>query len=381
MDTFELHSKHTGKLSIESIIQIEDKDTLSNIYTPNVGKICMAIKENPELIKKYTIAGKVVAVISDGSAVLGFGNIGPKAGLPVMEGKCVIFKELAGIDAYPLCLAVKSSEEFIQTVKNLALNFAAINLEDIAAPQCFEIEDRLSNELDIPVIHDDQHGTSIVVLAALMGAQHITGKTNLKIIVSGAGAAGTNIVKIINAASNSNMLSISSLKAFDSKGLISKSRVDLTPMKIELANITDQNLIQSIEKGLIDADVFIGVSVAGALTVEMVKSMSTKPIIFALANPEPEIKPEEAILAGAEIVASGRSDYPNQINNALAYPGMFKGLLKANVKKVTMEHKLAVAKALFEYQKPNMSKETLLPSILDRNVPDVIANCILSLTK
>jgi malate dehydrogenase (oxaloacetate-decarboxylating) len=381
MDTFELHSKHTGKLKIESVIPINDKETLSNIYTPNVGKICMAIKDDPELIKKYTIAGKVVAVISDGSAVLGFGNIGPKAGLPVMEGKCVIFKELAGIDAYPLCLSTKSTEEFIQTVKSLALNFAAINLEDIAAPQCFEIEDRLSNELDIPVIHDDQHGTSIVVLAALLGAYHVTGRKNLKIVVSGAGAAGTNIVKILVAANKANMISISSIKSFDSKGLISTSRKDLTPMKIELANLTKQDSTQSINEGLLEADVFIGVSIGGALSNEMIKSMAAEPIIFALANPTPEIMPEEAVLAGAVIVASGRSDYPNQINNALAYPGMFKGLLKAKIKKVTMEHKLAVAKGLFEYQKPNMSKDSLLPSILDRNIPDVIANCILSLSK
>lgn len=379
MDTFEIHAQKTGKLEINSTIEVKDRETLSNIYTPNVGKICMAIKDNPELLKTYTIAGKAVAVISDGTAVLGFGNIGPKAALPVMEGKCVIFKEFAGLNAYPICIDQPDTELFIQTVKSLALNFAAINLEDIAAPQCFEIEKRLSEELDIPIIHDDQHGTAIVSLAALLGATKLTGKKNLTISISGAGAAGTAITKLLLAAQSENLLSIKEIRVFDSKGLISLDREDLNKYKLELAEITNQKKFTTFTEGIKNSDVFIGVSVAGALKPEHIKSMNSQPIIFALANPNPEIMPEEAKSAGASIVATGRSDFPNQINNALAYPGMFKGLLEAKINKVSNAHKLAAAKAIFEYNLANLDENNILPSILDKKIPDIIANEIVKL--
>lgn len=379
MDTFEIHAQKTGKLEINSTIEVKDRETLSNIYTPNVGKICMAIKDNPELLKTYTIAGKTVAVISDGTAVLGFGNIGPKAALPVMEGKCVIFKEFAGLNAYPICLDQPDTELFIQTVKSLALNFAAINLEDIAAPQCFEIEKRLSEELDIPIIHDDQHGTAIVSLAALLGATKLTSKKDLTISISGAGAAGTAITKLLLAAQSENLLSIKEIRVFDSKGLISLDREDLNKYKLELAEITNQKKFTIFTEGIKNSDVFIGVSVAGALKPEHIKSMNSQPIIFALANPNPEIMPEEAKSAGASIVATGRSDFPNQINNALAYPGMFKGLLKAKINKVSNAHKLAAAKAIFEYNLATLDENNILPSILDKKIPNIIANEIVKL--
>jgi malate dehydrogenase (oxaloacetate-decarboxylating) len=373
MDTFEIHSQNTGKLTINSVIPVNDRETLSNIYTPNVGKICMAIKDEPELLKKYTIAGKTVAVISDGTAVLGFGNIGAKAALPVMEGKCVIFKEFAGIDAYPLCIEEQDPEKFIAVVKSLAMNFAAINLEDISAPKCFDIEKRLSDELNIPIIHDDQHGTAIVCLAALLGAVRLTGKKQLKIVVSGAGAAGTAITKLLLNAKDEGLLDIAELKVFDSQGLISTGRNDINKYKIELAELTGQTKTESFEEGIKGMDVFIGVSVANSVTQEHVKSMNTDPIVFALANPTPEIMPDVAKEAGAFIVATGRSDFPNQINNALAYPGVFKGLLAAQINKVTPAHKIAAAKAIFEYNLKDLSENQILPSILDKNIPSLIA--------
>lgn len=372
MDTFVIHKKNTGKLEIVPTVRVESRDDLSQIYTPNVGKICMAIKDNPETVRDYTIAGKTVAVISDGTAVLGFGNIGPKAALPVMEGKAVIFKEFAGLNAFPICLDTQDTEEIIKTVKAVAVNFRAINLEDIAAPKCFEIEERLNNELDIPVIHDDQHGTAIVTLAALYGAVKLTGKTNLKIVVVGAGAAGQAIVRLLQTSE----LPIESIKLFDTKGLISSDRNDMDKYKQEMARLTHQNKTESLAEGLVGADVFVGVSAAGILTTEMVKTMAAEPIVMAMANPTPEIMPDEAKAAGAAIVATGRSDFDNQINNALAYPGVFKGLIESGKNKATMEIKLAAAKAIFEYNLPSLTKENLLPSILDKRVPKIISEAI-----
>jgi len=371
MDTFEIHKQHIGKLDIISTIPVNDKETLSQIYTPNVGKICMAIKDNPSLTKQYTIAGKTVAVISDGSAVLGFGNIGPKAALPVMEGKCVIFKEFSGINAFPICLDEHDPKELIKTIKRLAVNFAAINLEDIAAPNCFEIEETLSNELDIPVVHDDQHGTAIVILAALMGALKITGKQNLRIIISGAGAAGTAVAKLLSNAKD--LLPIKEIQIYDSKGLVSTSRTDLNKYKQELAQLTNQHQSQTFANGISGMDVFLGVSIAGLLTEELIRKMNPDPIIFALANPTPEIMPDVAYSAGASIVATGRSDFNNQINNALAYPGVFKGLLDNKINKVTTEHKIKAAKSIYEYHLPNINKDQILPSILDKQIPIIIS--------
>jgi len=368
MDSLKLHKKYTGKLTISSVIKVKDKEMLSTIYTPEVGKVCMAIKARPETLRTYTIAGRTVAVISDGSAVLGFGNIGAKAALPVMEGKAVIFKEFAGLDAYPLCIEEQDTNKFINIVKSIAMNFAAINLEDISAPRCFEIEKRLSEELDIPVMHDDQHGTAIVVLAGLLSALRVTNKKEIKIAMLGVGAAGTAIAKLLMAADKDGLINIREMRLFDSKGLISLDRESLTEEKQLLAGMSEQTETMSFEEGIKGMDVFIGVSVANALSKKNVKSMNIDPIIFALANPTPEIMPEDAYLAGAKIVATGRSDYDNQINNALAYPGMFKGILELGIKKVEMKHKLAVAKALFQYNLENLSENHILPDILDKKV-------------
>jgi malate dehydrogenase (oxaloacetate-decarboxylating) len=374
-DTFEIHKQHTGKLEVRPTVSVDSRETLSQIYTPNVGKICMAIKDNPELVRDYTIAGKTVAVISDGTAVLGFGNIGAKAALPVMEGKCVIFSEFAGLNAFPICLDTQDTEEIIRIVKALSVNFVAINLEDIAAPKCFEIEQRLSDELDIPVVHDDQHGTAIVTLAALKGAIKLTNKTNVRIVVVGAGAAGNAITRLLLASD----LDISDIKLVDSKGVVSKDRHDMDKYKIEMSELTKQEKTMSLIDSVKEADVFIGVSAAELLTQEMVKSMAPDPIVFAMANPTPEIMPNIATEAGAKIVATGRSDFDNQINNALAYPGVFRGLLESKKKKASIDVKLAAAQAIYEYNLPKLSESNLLPSILDKQVPEVIARAIAAL--
>lgn len=376
MDPLQLHKENQGKLLVTSVVPIDSREMLSTVYTPGVGKVCMAIKDNPETLHEYTIAGRTVAVISDGTAVLGFGNIGAKAALPVMEGKSAIFREFAGIQSYPICVEEQDSEKFIAIVKSIAMNFAAINLEDIAAPKCFEIERRLSEELDIPVIHDDQHGTAIVTLAALLGAVKLTGKQNLRIALSGAGAAGTAVIKLLAAAKEAGILSIAEIRAFDSQGLVSSDRADLNVYKQELAALTQQTKTCTFEEGITDMDVFIGVSVANSVTAEHVKKMNTAPIVFALANPTPEIMPDIAKEAGASVVATGRSDFPNQINNALAYPGVFKGLLEGKIRKVSMAHKLAAAKAIFEYNEAALSVDMVLPSILDKKVPVVVAEAI-----
>jgi malate dehydrogenase (oxaloacetate-decarboxylating) len=376
MNSLELHEKYQGKLEINSVINIDSKDILSKVYTPGVGEVCLKIRENESNLEKLTIAGKTVAVISNGTAVLGFGDIGPKAALPVMEGKCAIFKEFAGINSYPICIDEKDPQKFIQIVKSIALNFAAINLEDIAAPHCFNIENTLSNELSIPVVHDDQHGTAIVVLSAILGAKELIKKENLKIVVSGAGAAGTAITKILVAAKKNKLLSISEIKVFDSKGLISKDRNDILDNKLEISMITEQSVFQDFNQGIKNSDVFIGVSVPNSLTTDQIKSMNQSPIIFALSNPVPEIMPELAWKAGAKIVATGRSDFPNQINNALAYPGLFKGILENKIRKVTDQHKISVSQAIFEYHKKSLSFDNLLPSILDKNIPIKISETL-----
>lgn len=387
-DTFEIHKKNIGKLEIVPTVQVNTREDLSNIYTPNVGKICMAIKDNPDAVREYTIAGKMVAVISDGSAVLGFGNIGPKAALPVMEGKCVIFKEFAGLNAFPICLDTQDTEEIIRIVKALSVNFAAINLEDISAPRCFEIEKRLSDELPIPIIHDDQHGTAIVTLAALMGAVKVKKdeiaassstprNDGFRIVIAGAGAAGNAITRLIKASE----LPVSDIKLFDSKGLVSTDRTDLDKYKMEMAQLTGQTKTMTIQEGLVGADIFVGVSAPNSLTEDMIRSMNKDPIVFAMANPTPEIMPDLAKAAGAMIVATGRSDFSNQINNALAYPGVFKGLLAAKITKATIEIKLATAKAIYEYNLPSLTADNLLPSILDKKVPEMIAAAIMASMK
>jgi malate dehydrogenase (oxaloacetate-decarboxylating) len=375
MDTFQLHAQNIGKLSIKPTLDVDSREKLSMVYTPEVGKICMAIKDNPEEVRKYTIAGKMVAVISDGTAVLGFGDIGPQAALPVMEGKAVIFKEFADVNAFPICIAEKDPEKLIAIIKAISVNFAAINLEDISAPRCFEVEKRLQDELDIPVMHDDQHGTAIVSFAALKGALELTQKKNVRIVIAGAGAAGTAITKLLEYA-NAKEDFIADLKLVDSVGVIASDRDDLNVYKQELAALTKQVHTMTLEAALTGADVFIGVSVKGLLNKNLIAKMNKAPIIFALANPTPEILPEEAYQAGAAIVATGRSDYPNQINNALAYPGVFKGLLDNKVKKVTMEMKYQTAIAIYDYNHIKLTGKNLLPSILDKQVPQMISKVI-----
>lgn len=367
-----LHEEYKGKISTSLRDKGElDRDKLSAYYSPGVGAVSKAIYENPNLLPKYTWTNNLVAVISDGSAVLGLGDIGPKAAMPVMEGKALLFKHFAGIDSVPIVLDVHDSEEIIKTVKAIASSFGAINLEDISAPKCFEIESRLKKELDIPVFHDDQHGTAIVVLAGLINAMKVVNKDlkTAKIVVIGAGAAGTAIIKLLNLYGNNSILAV------DSKGIISDSRDDLNQEKQNLKAYIKTDVSGTLEDAITDADIFIGVSKAGLLTKEMVGKMAKDPVIFALANPVPEIMPDLAKEAGAKVVATGRSDFPNQVNNALVFPGIFRGALDNKVKKITDQHKLDVANVLASLV-DNPSYDQVIPSVFDDRVVKTIASVI-----
>lgn len=367
-----LHEEYKGKISTSLRDKGElDRDKLSAYYSPGVGAVSKAIYENPNLLPKYTWTNNLVAVISDGSAVLGLGDVGPKAAMPVMEGKALLFKHFAGIDSVPIVLDVHDSEEIIKTVKAIASSFGAINLEDISAPKCFEIESRLKEELDIPVFHDDQHGTAIVVLAGLINAMKVVNKDlkTAKIVVIGAGAAGTAIIKLLNLYGNNSILAV------DSKGIISDSRDDLNQEKQNLKAYIKTDVSGTLEDAITDADIFIGVSKAGLLTKEMVGKMAKDPVIFALANPVPEIMPELAKEAGAKVVATGRSDFANQVNNALVFPGIFRGALDNKVKKITDQHKLDVANVLASLV-DNPSYDQVIPSVFDDRVVKAIASVI-----
>lgn len=367
-----LHEEYKGKISTSLRDKGElDRDKLSAYYSPGVGAVSKAIYENPNLLPKYTWTNNLVAVISDGSAVLGLGDVGPKAAMPVMEGKALLFKHFAGIDSVPIVLDVHDSEEIIKTVKAIVSSFGAINLEDISAPKCFEIESRLKEELDIPVFHDDQHGTAIVVLAGLINAMKVVNKDlkTAKIVVIGAGAAGTAIIKLLNLYGNSSILAV------DSKGIISDSRDDLNQEKQNLKSYIKTDVSGTLEDAITDADIFIGVSKAGLLTKEMVEKMAKDPVIFALANPVPEIMPDLAKEAGAKVVATGRSDFANQINNALVFPGIFRGALDNKVKKITDQHKLNAAIALASLV-DNPSYDQVIPSVFDDRVVKAIASVI-----
>lgn len=363
------HKELRGKISLQLKDQLDTKDKLSTYYTPGVGAVSSYVAEHPDEARDYTWLNNVVAVVSDGSAVLGLGNIGPYGALPVMEGKAMLFKHFAGVDAVPVVLDVHSADEIVAAVKAIAPSFGGINLEDIAAPICFEVEERLKKELPIPVFHDDQHGTAIVVLAGLINSMKITGRNlnDCRIVCVGAGAAGTAIMKLIHQYAPK-----AEILAVDSKGIISNNRMDLNPDKQKLAEFTNQgNLDGTLEDGLKNADIFIGVSKAGLLTVEMVKTMAKDPIIFAMANPMPEILPEEAAKAGVAIMATGRSDFPNQVNNALAFPGIFRGALDNNVRNITEQHKLKVAEVIASLVE-NPTPEQIIPSVLDeRLVPEI----------
>ena len=367
-----LHEEYKGKISTSLRDKGElDRDKLSAYYSPGVGAVSKAIYENPNLLPKYTWTNNLVAVISDGSAVLGLGDVGPKAAMPVMEGKALLFKHFAGIDSVPIVLDVHDSEEIIKTVKAIASSFGAINLEDISAPKCFEIELRLKEELDIPVFHDDQHGTAIVVLAGLINAMKVVNKDlkTAKIVVIGAGAAGTAIIKLLNLYGNNSILAV------DSKGIISDSRNDLNQEKQNLKAYIKTDVSGTLEDAITDADIFIGVSKAGLLTKEMVGKMAKDPVIFALANPVPEIMPDLAKEAGAKVVATGRSDFANQVNNALVFPGIFRGALDNKVKKITDQHKLNAAIALASLV-DNPSYDQVIPSVFDDRVVKAIASVI-----
>ena len=368
----ELHKKYKGKITTSLRDKEElNRDKLSAYYSPGVGAVSQAIAKNPADLPKYTWTNNLVAVISDGSAILGLGNLGPKAAMPVMEGKALLFKHFADVDAVPIVLDVHEPEEIIATIKAIAPSFGAINLEDIAAPKCFEIEERLKAELDIPVFHDDQHGTAVVVLAGLINAAKLTGRNlaDCKFVVIGAGAAGTAIIKLLNLYGAKNVVAV------DSRGIVGKSRTDLNAEKTALLEYVDASQSGSIEDAITDADVFIGVSRAGLLTPELVKKMAKDPIVFALANPVPEIMPDVAKQAGVAIIGTGRSDFPNQVNNSLAFPGIFRGALDHGVKKITDQHKLAAAEALANLvENPTIDK--VVPTAFDEGVVEAIANVI-----
>lgn len=368
----ELHEKYKGKITTRLRDDEElTREKLSAYYTPGVAAVSQAIAENPDLLPKYTWTNNLVAVVSDGSSVLGLGNIGPKGSMPVMEGKALLFKHFAGIDSVPITLDVHSTDEIVSTVKAIAPSFGAINLEDIAAPQCFEIEERLKEELDIPVFHDDQHGTAVVVLAGLINAMKVAGKDlgTARIVTIGAGAAGTAIVKLLH------KFGVGSIVAVDSKGSIGESRVDLNDEKKALLPYLDTSATGGLEDVIKGADVFIGVSRPGLLTVDMALSMAENPVVFALANPTPEITPDEAKLANVAVIATGRSDFPNQVNNAIAFPGIFRGALDNGVKKITDDHKIAAAKAIADLVE-NPTANEVIPSVFDDRLIPAIARVI-----
>ena len=376
----ELHEKNKGKLSIVSKVAVKNKDDLSLAYSPGVAEPCRKIAANKEDVYKYTSKGNLVAVITDGTAVLGLGDIGPEAALPVMEGKCVLFKEFAGVDAIPICLDTKDPEEIIRTAKLLAPGLGGINLEDISAPRCIEIETRLKEELDIPVFHDDQHGTAIVVAAGLINAFKFLGKkfSEAKVVVNGAGAAGSSIAKLIH------KLGVTNLLVLDRPGILRRSEKDSYDFsKRELAELTNPDDIKGdLSVAIKDADVFVGVSVGNILTTEMVKTMNKDAVIFAMANPTPEIMPEDALAGGARIVGTGRSDYPNQINNVLVFPGLFKGALEAKSKKITEEMKLAAANGLASLIKEEeLNENYIIPDAFDPRVADAVVAAVKKVAK
>ena len=368
----ELHEKYKGKITTALRDNGEiDRDKLSAYYSPGVGAVSQAIAENPADLPKYTWTNNLVGVISDGSAILGLGDLGPKAAMPVMEGKALLFKHFANVDAVPIVLDVHEPEEIIAAVKAIAPSFGAINLEDIAAPKCFEVEERLKDELDIPVFHDDQHGTAVVVLAGLINSMKVVGKNlpDCKVVMIGAGAAGTAIAKLLYA------YGVHNIYAVDSRGIISDERDDLNTEKTALKQYLKTDISGSLDDAITDADIFIGVSKPGLLTQEMVAKMAKNPVVFALANPVPEIMPDIAKEAGVAVIATGRSDFPNQINNSLAFPGIFRGALDHGVKKITDEHKLAAAEALAALV-DHPTADEVIPSPFDERVVPAVADVI-----
>lgn len=368
--TLDMHRERKGKISVTNkFCPLKTKEDLSIAYTPGVAEPCKEIAKDKSKVYDYTSKGNLVAVVTDGTAVLGLGDIGPEAAMPVMEGKAILFKEFGDVDAFPICLATKDVDKIVETVKLISPGFGGINLEDISAPRCFEIEERLKKELDIPVFHDDQHGTAIVVLASLMNALKVVRKKieNVRIVFNGAGAAGIAVAKILKNAGAKNIMMC------DTKGVIYKGRTEgMNPYKEGFAADTKARTLSDAMKG---TDVFIGVSVAGAVTKEMVQSMNKDAIIFAMANPVPEIMPDEAKKAGARVIATGRSDFPNQINNVLAFPGVFRGALDAHAKQITEKMKLAAAHALADMVK-NPTEDKIIPEPLEPGVAKNVAEAV-----
>ncbi len=370
--TFSLH--HGGKIEIHNKVPVKNRDDLSRAYTPGVARVCLAIHHDKEKAYRFTIKRNSVAVVTDGSAVLGLGDLGPEAAMPVMEGKVMLFKEFANIDAFPICLATKDTEEIIKTINNISPAFGGINLEDISSPRCFEIEERLKQELDIPVFHDDQHGTAVVVLAALFNAVKVVRKQleGLNIVISGSGAAGTACCKILKEVGITNII------VCDRKGIIYKNRKEhMNPFKVWISENTNPAITKGgLSDAMEGADVFIGVSAPNLITVDDIKKMAPDPILFVLANPEPEIAPEDAS-PHVRILATGRSDYPNQINNMLCFPGLFRGLLDSRARTVNEEIKLAAAKAIASMVDENeLSEDYIVPSIFDRKVITAVASAV-----
>lgn len=372
--SLKMHEENHGKLEVVSKVAINDRDDLSTAYTPGVAEPCRKIHANPADVYKYTCKANTVAVVSDGTAVLGLGDIGPEAAIPVMEGKSVLFKRFAGVDAFPICLDTKDVDEIVETVKRIAPVFGGINLEDISAPRCFEIESRLKEELDIPVFHDDQHGTAIVVSAGLINALKLVGKPfdKANVVINGAGSAGISICKLLLA------LGIGNVVLVDKNGALCPGEDWMNPAQVAMAEVTNKDkqtgALAEIMKG---KDIFIGVSAPNIVTAEMVASMANDPIVFAMANPTPEIMPEEAKKGGVRVMATGRSDYPNQINNVLVFPGIFRGALDAKAKAITEEMKIAAAKAIASIvTDEELNEEYIIPGAFDERVAKVVAKAV-----
>ncbi len=373
-EALKMHEKFKGKLEVKSKVKIENRDDLSIAYTPGVAEPCKKIHENVDDVYKYTAKGNLVAIVSDGTAVLGLGNIGAEAAMPVMEGKAILFKNFAGVDGFPICLKSQNADDIVNTVINMAPSFGGINLEDIAAPKCFEVEERIQTALDIPVFHDDQHGTAVVVCAALINALKIVKKdiSAVNVVINGPGAAGTAITKMLIS------LGVKNIVVCDRKGILEETRKDLEAHKLWIAqNTNNRKLSGNLEDALKSADVFVGVSAANVLTEKMVNQMNKDAIVFAMANPVPEIMPEAAKQAGIRVIGTGRSDYPNQINNVLAFPGIFRGALDVRAKKITEDMKIAASYAIANLiDESELKEDYIIPNPFDKRVASAVSEAV-----
>ena len=373
-ESLQKHYEWNGKIEVVAKAKVNDSKSLSLAYTPGVAEPCLEIQKDYNKSYELTRRNNLVAVITDGSAVLGLGDIGPEAGMPVMEGKCVLFKEFGDVDAFPLCVRTKDVDEFVQTVYNISGSFGGINLEDISAPRCFEIEEKLKKMCDIPIFHDDQHGTAVVVSAALINATKIIGKdlSECKAVINGSGAAGTAIAKLLMT------LGLKDVILCDKTGAIYEGREKLNPSKAEIAKVTNRGMVKGgLKDAIVGTDIFIGVSAPGVLTEDMIKTMHKDPIVLAMANPTPEIMPDEAKAAGAKIVGTGRSDFPNQINNVVAFPGIFRGALDVRASAITENMKIAAAYAIASLvDDDKLNEDYILPYAFDERIKDTVANAV-----